>query len=120
MLGILWIQVQVCDIEFIKTIHPFHKLVLQSIENPTFHPLFEDFEDHFFFVAHFPVIYRGWEKNDIVEVDFLVTKESIVTVAYEDFKNINEIVDNLRKSEELQKQVSGKNSAILLHHIINE
>jgi len=108
------------DIEFIKTIHPFHKLVLESIESPTFHPLFEDFEDHFFFVAHFPVIYRGWEKNDIVEIDFLVTKESIVTVAYENFKNINEIIDNLRHSSEIQNQISGKNSGILLHHIINE
>lgn len=121
--GLRWIHAMKPDekdIEYIKNIHPFHKLVLESIENPTFHPLFEDFEDHFFFVLHFPVIYRGWEKNDIVEVDFLVTKESIITVAYEDFKNINEIIDNFRKDEEIRNQVKTKNSAILLHHIISE
>ena len=108
------------DIEYIKNIHSFHKLVLESIENPTFHPLFEEFEDHFFFVVHFPVIYRGWEKNDIVEVDFLVTKESIVTVTYQDFKNLNDVVDRLRNNEEVKKDVKTKNSSILLYYVINE
>ena len=121
--GLQWIHVlkpDSNDIEYIKNIHPFHKLVLESIENPTHHPLFEDFEDHFFFVLHFPVIYRGWEKNDIIEVDFLVTKESIVTVTYEDFNNLSEVINNLRKNEEIRDRVKTKNSAILLHHIISE
>ena len=108
------------DIEYIKSIHPFHKLVLESIESPTFHPLFEEFDDHFFFVVHFPVIYRGWEKNDIVEVDFLITKESIVTVAYQDFKHLDDIVSNIRNNEEINKELKAKNSSILLHYIISE
>ena len=121
--GLKWVHVvspDKNDIEFIKTIHPFHKLVLESIENPTFHPLFEDFEDHFFFVLHFPVIYRGWEKNDIVEVDFLVTKESIVTVAYDDFKNLTDIINKIRENVEISQELKTKNSSILLHHVISE
>lgn len=121
--GLKWIHVTnptKKDIEYIKSIHTFHNLVLQSIESPTFHPLFEEFEDHFFFVAHFPVIYRGWEKNDIVELDFLVTKDSIVTVAYQDFKNLDEIVENVRQNSEIRDQLKTKNSAILLHYIIDK
>lgn len=121
--GLRWVHIvrpDKKDIEYIKNTHNFHNLVLESIENPTFHPLFEEFEDHFFFVAHFPVIYRGWEKNDIVELDFLVTKESIVTVAYQDFKNLDEIVENVRNNSEIRDQLKTKNSAILLHHIIDK
>lgn len=121
--GIRWIHAvspQKKDIEYIKNIHPFHNLVLESIESPTFHPLFEEFEDHFFFVVHFPVIYRGWEKNDIVELDFLVTKESIVTVAYQDFKNLDEIIGDIRNNNEIREQLHTQNSGILLHYIIDK
>lgn len=121
--GLRWIHAvspQKKDIEYIKNIHPFHNLVLESIESPTFHPLFEEFEDHFFFVVHFPVIYRGWEKNDIVELDFLVTKESIVTVAYQDFKNLDEIIGDIRNNNEIREQLHTQNSGILLHYIIDK
>lgn len=121
--GLKWIHVvrpDKKDIEYLKNIHNFHNLVLESIENPTFHSLFEEFEDHFFFVAHFPVIYRGWEKNDIVELDFLITKEFVVTVAYQDFKNLEEIIEDVRSNSEIRNHLKTKNSAILLHYIIDK
>jgi len=121
--GLKWVHIlkpDGKDIEYIKSIHPFHNLVLESIESPTFHPLFEEFEDHFFFVAHFPVIYRGWEKNDIVELDFLITKNSIVTVAYQDFKNLDEIIQDIRNNSDVRQHLNPKNSAILLHYIIDK
>lgn len=121
--GLRWVHIlrpQKEDIEFIKSIFSFHNLVSESVQKPTFHSLIEDFGDHLFLVLHLPVIHKGWKKNDIIETDFLITKETIITINYENFKNLDEIFENFSKDEDIQNKVSKQHSGILLYHIIDK
>lgn len=107
------------DVEFISTLFPFNSFVVESIIAPTLHPFVDEFEDHLFLIMHFPIIYRGWQSNETAEVDFLITKNLLITVTYTDFENIEQISDLLNGNDKLKKQTIRHHIGFILHHIID-
>ncbi len=79
------------DLVYIRGAFSFHPLVMESIGSPTLHPFVEDFDDHLFLILHFPVIYHDHQRNKIVEVDFLITKETLITITYSEFARLETI-----------------------------
>lgn len=121
--GLRWIHVSKPageDVEFISGLFPFNPFVVESIVAPTLHPLVDDFEDHLFLIMHFPIIYKGWQSNEIAEIDFLITKNLLITVTYTDFENIEQILDTLNKNENFKKQVTRQHTGFVLHYIIDQ
>ncbi len=120
--GIKWVYINKPsskDIEKIKDIFPFHPLVMESIVTPTFHPFIEDFEGHLFLILHFPIIYPGHQANKIAEIDFLITKKTLVTITYIDFPRFDELFRALLKDLHLQEQFAKMHTGFLLYYIID-
>ncbi|KKT82591.1 MAG: hypothetical protein A3B99_03205 [Candidatus Yanofskybacteria bacterium RIFCSPHIGHO2_02_FULL_44_12b] len=119
--GVRWIHVSKPteeDVNFIRSVFPFDPFVTESIVAPTLHPLIDDFENHLFLILHFPIIYRGWQSNEIAEVDFLITKDVLVTVTYTEFDNIEEIFSAFQ-AEKIQKRGIGQQTGFILHYVID-
>lgn len=121
--GLRWIHIEKPeskDIDFIKGLFPFHPLVIESIAKPTFHPLIEEYEDHLFLIVHFPFIYPNNQLNKIIEVDFLVTKDTVITIIYKKHKKIDDIFSELQKDKEIQERLKQKaHSGLLLYHVLD-
>ncbi|MBI5913370.1 magnesium transporter CorA family protein [Candidatus Azambacteria bacterium] len=120
--GIKWVYINkpsAKDIEQIKEIFPFHPLVMESIVAPTFHPFIEDFEGHLFLILHFPIIFPGHQANKIAEVDFLITKKTLVTITYIDFPRFDQLFRSLLEDAHLQKQFAKTHAGFLLYYIID-
>ncbi|MBI4118147.1 MAG: magnesium transporter CorA family protein [Parcubacteria group bacterium] len=119
--GITWVKITEPgkgDFKFIKNLFPFHPLVIESIETPTLHPALEKYKDHLFLILHFPIIYRDQSKNKAVEVDFLITKNALVTLTYESHPQLDELFKKFQKDEEWQNELLGDNTGKLVHGII--
>ncbi|MBI4121155.1 MAG: magnesium transporter CorA family protein [Parcubacteria group bacterium] len=119
--GITWVKVTEPnrgDFKFVKNLFPFHPLVIESIESPTLHPALEQYKDHLFLILHFPIIYRDASKNKAVEVDFLITKNTLVTLTYEPYAQLDKMFKKFEKDEELQNELLGEHTGKLVHGTI--
>ncbi|MBI2633036.1 MAG: magnesium transporter CorA family protein [Parcubacteria group bacterium] len=107
------------DIALINTFFNFDPRIIEYIKEPTRHPLIEEYEDHFFFIVHFPIIYPTWDPNDIVEVDFLVTKDTLITVSYREFDELDKIIETCEKDSVLRTTLSRYQTASMIYFIID-
>lgn len=120
--GVRWIHITKptpVDIEYVENIFPFHPLVMESIGSPTLHPFAEGFDEHLFLILHFPLIFPGPQANKIFEIDFLISKKTLVTVTYSHFPRLEEIFQTLSHDTREQEQFTKKHSGFLLYHIID-
>lgn len=115
--GVVWmhaVRPSPRDIEAILRVFRFHPLVIDEIASPTRQPALEDYRDHFLLILHFPIIYPSSEMNAIAEVDFLVSKKSLVTVVYQDMPRL----DDFFKQYRLSFPADARNPGALLHRIL--
>lgn len=105
------------DIATVQNLFPFHPLVSESVASPTLHPFVEDFDNHLFLILHFPVIYRTREPNKVAEVDFLITKDTLVTITYGPFERLDAIFQSFTESR--GQDAHRTHTGFLLYHIID-
>lgn len=68
----------------------FHHLIVEEIKTPTYHPLIEYYQTYIFWILHFPSWDQRKEQIQTVEIDFLVTKNILITIRYQDFRDFEE------------------------------
>ncbi len=107
------------DIEYIKSLYAFHPLVIESIISPTLHPTIEEYENHLFLILHFPIIYKNEDRNEAMEVDFLITKNLLITITYHDYPKLNEIFEKFRTNKKIDNQSINTNTGKLVYSIID-
>jgi len=59
--GITWLDIinpAEEDIKFLEGNFSFHRLILEEIKTPTYHPLIESYETYLFLILHFPNFYK--------------------------------------------------------------
>jgi magnesium transporter len=115
--GIVWMHAvspAAKDLGAIQRVFRFHPLIMDEISSPTRQPTIEDYRDHFLLILHFPIIYPSSEMNTIAEVDFLVSKKSLVTVVYQDVPRLDDFFRRYRTSF----PENARDPGILLYRII--
>ncbi|OGF62611.1 hypothetical protein A2926_00990 [Candidatus Giovannonibacteria bacterium RIFCSPLOWO2_01_FULL_44_40] len=107
------------DVDFIKKSFNFHPLVAESILQPTLHPAIEDYGDHLFLILHFPVIFRERVANIAAEVDFLITKNTLLTITYQTYERLDELFEKLASDEELRTKFLNHHTGPLVYSTID-
>lgn len=118
--GIRWIDILKPtdkDIKFLADNFNFHHLLLEEIKTPTYHPVLESYETYLFLILHFPNFYRRTSQIQSVEIDFLITKDALVTIRYQDFPDFDNIVADIQNNQELYVD---KTSGHLLHYLTKQ
>lgn len=105
------------DIAFLEKNFPFHHLIVEEIKTPTYHPLIELYDDYMFVILHFPNLNASGEHIHNMEIDFLITKNSLVTVRYENFPDFETMLDAVNRSP---ASFMNKTTGHLFHHIIKQ
>lgn len=118
--GLKWIDIfkptdeelQKLEIDF-----GFHSLIIEELKTPTFHPILESYHDYLFVILHFPNLDTDKERIESVEVDFLITKDTLITVRHQEFKDFNDVKIILSSGPE---QFLSKSSGHLFYHIVKK
>ena len=108
------------DIARISALFNFDPRIIEYIKEPTRHPLIEEYENHFFFIVHFPIIYPTWDPNDIVEIDFLVTKDLLITVSYRAFDQLDQVLELCESDEAIRKNISRYQTASIIYFALDK
>jgi magnesium transporter len=118
--GVRWIDILKPtdkDIKFLADNFNFHHLLLEEIKTPTYHPVLESYETYLFLILHFPNFYRRTSQIQSVEIDFLITKDTLITVRYQDFPDLDAIFSEIEKN---QVSDPDKTTGHLLHHLTKQ
>lgn len=102
------------DIKFLEDNFKFHHLILEEIKTPTYHPLLESYTDYLFLILHFPNFYRKSKQIQSVEIDFLITKNALITVRYQDFPDLDNIFQEVEQNKD---SYLNKTTGHLFHHL---
>ncbi len=86
------------DLNYIRQNFNVHPLTICELEQPTLHPKANIHEDYIYLVLRFP----EKENDEIIptEVDFVITKNEIITIQYTTLEVLDEILVNAQKNPE--------------------
>jgi len=106
------------DIEDLKKNFNFHPVVLNELLVPTLRPKVEHYDYYLYMVLHFPIYHPKEKTSKSVEVDFLITHNTLITVRYGKIQPLQEF---WQKCEKQPDEPHIKNStASLLYCLIDE
>ena len=104
------------DLKFLEGMN-FHPLIVHEVKTPTYHPLIESYQTYLFWILHFPSWDPKKEQIRGVEIDFLVTKEALITIRYDDFGDFDEFWNDADTNKE---KYLDKTTGHLLHRLVKK
>ena len=118
-----WINVQnptKKDIEFIRKQHKFHPIILDELLHTSARSRVELNEKYLFMTYHLPIYDKGMKSSRKGEVDFLITKDKIITVHYEDLEPLNNFWRRLSNDPIFKDRALGEDTGRMLYYMLEE
>jgi len=118
-----WIDVQnptKKDIEFIRKQHPFHPIILDELLHTSARSRVEPYEKYLFMTYHLPMYDNSIKSSRKAEVDFLITKDKVITVHYEDLEPLNNFWRHLNNDKNFKDRALGDSTGRLAYYLIEE
>ena len=84
------------DIKYLADNFDFHPLILEETKTPTYHPLLTAYKTYLFWILHFPNMDSGNHNMQSAEIDFLITKDAIITIRYQKFHDFEQIMQEIQ------------------------
>ena len=109
------------DFEFLKREFNFHPIILEELQKPSARPKVEHYNDYLFLVYHF-TIYDPVKRTSLpAEIDFLATKDYLITVRYEEnLEPINKIVERIKTDDLFRIKILENTPGHLIYYILDE
>lgn len=108
------------DIKFLKAEHGIHESPLKEIAIEAATPKLEQYGNQLYLVLFFP-LYNPERKTTVgKEVDFIVTKETLITVHYDSIPPLEELHKKCTSSKEVRNEFFSETSAHLLFIILSQ
>lgn len=118
-----WIDVQgptKKDIEFIRKQHKFHPIILDELLHTSARSRVEPYTNYLFLTYHLPIYDRNIKSSRKGEVDFLITKDKIISVHYEDLEPLNNFWRRLNNDKNFKDRALGENTGRNIYYLIEE
>jgi magnesium transporter len=106
------------DLKFLEETFNFHPIVLKELTSPALRPKVEDYDGYIFMILHFPIYSPDEKTTQSVELDFLITHDTLITIRYGKLQPLQDLWKKCQKDEEVP--VLRGSSALLLHCILQE
>ncbi len=118
-----WIDIQnptKKDIEFVRKQHKFHPIILDELLHTSARSRVELYEKYLFMTYHLPIYDKGMKSSRKGEVDFLITKDKIITVHYEDLEPLNNFWRRLSNDPVFKERALGEDTGRMIYYMLEE
>lgn len=88
-----WVDItnpQKKHLDWLKREFDIHPVILDELKGPSARPMTEVYKDYLYFIYYFPDYDREEETSKRTEIDFLITKNHVITVHYEDIEALRD------------------------------
>lgn len=108
------------DLGWLKEEFGVHPLVLEQLGGPTMRPKLDDYDNFLYLVLHFPIFHASERKTYPREIDFILMKKHLVTVAYESIPPLDDFFRSCATEKSFENLYASKTPAHLLYYIVRE
>lgn len=108
------------DLEFLKKQHNFHPIILDELLHLSARSRVEFYKNYLFLTYHLPVYDKNIKTSRRAEVDFLITKDKVITVRYEDLEPIENFFRSVSNNAHFKERALGVDSGRTTYYLIQE
>jgi magnesium transporter len=105
------------DIAEIEKLHDIHPLIVEELIRTSSRTRIEHYDGYLFIVYHFPEYDPLTKTSRRSEVDFIITKNKIITLHYEPIKQLDALFEYLAKETKQRMQVLSGDSMLGVYYI---
>ncbi|OGY67769.1 MAG: hypothetical protein A3B16_00370 [Candidatus Zambryskibacteria bacterium RIFCSPLOWO2_01_FULL_45_43] len=120
---LVWIDVQnptKKDVEYIRDQHKFHPIILDELLHTSARSRVEPYNNYLFLTYHLPMYDKNSKSSRRAEVDFLITKDKVITVHYEDLEPLNNFWRRLNNDPHFKERTLSDTTGRIVYHLIEE
>ena len=107
------------DVLYLHKKFNFHPFILKSVIPHIRHPRFENYGNYSFLVLHYPYFHKKKKETQARELDILFTKNTIITVHYENIEPLQSFFTKLSLYEKEREEFTDEGVGELLYRILN-
>ncbi len=106
------------DVEYLRENFNFDKTILDELLVSTVRPKVDEHDGYLFTVLHFPIFIKRQNRTFSRELDFLITKDALITIHYKTIEPLQMLLDECAMRGITREKVLGKETGHILYHII--
>ncbi|MFA5386251.1 MAG: CorA family divalent cation transporter [Candidatus Paceibacterota bacterium] len=106
------------DLQFLAEEFSIHPIILEELLHPSVRSKVERDDSYLYFIYHLPVYDHDQRTCRRGEVDFIITKETVISVSYERLEPIDSFADKLDRDEPYKSRALGGTTARLLYNLM--
>ncbi len=108
------------DLTWLEAHFRLPALVLEELSRPTMRPRVDRYDGYLYLVLHFPIFNEREKKTYAREVDFILTKKELITVAYDPIRPLEEFFQRCAGEQSSAEAFASGSPARLLFFILKE
>ncbi len=119
---VTWIDIlkpSKADIDFLKKQHKFHPIILDELLHLSSRSRVEFYENYLYLTYHLPVYDKSLRTSRRAEIDFLITKNKVITVHYEDLEPLDAFMRSISNTQNF-KNLAMEDSLRCAYYLIEE
>ncbi len=108
------------ELRYLAENYSVHPLILEELSKPTLRSQAEDYNGYVYLVLHFPVFKPSKKISEPVEVDFILTPDTLISVRYENLEPLESFLQKCKSPASARKNVLSKGTIYLFYYLIKE
>ncbi len=109
------------ELRFLAENYNVHPLIIDGLEKPTIRSQAEDYNGYIYLVLHFPVFNEQKKVSEPVEIDFIITPDTIISVRYAKIDPLDEFLEKCKSAiEHTKKEAMSRGAIYLFYYLIKE
>lgn len=106
------------DVDYLGANYKFHPLILSELLKPSARSKVETYNNYIFIVYYIPVYDPCSRVSKATEIDFLITKDAVITVRYGEIEPVDKFFSRLEKDITSHEKYLDKTTGHLLYEIL--
>ncbi len=119
--NINWVNIVkpvVKDVQFLAEEFKIHPIVLEELFHPSARAKTEQYGAYLYFIYHLPIYDIEQKTSRRGEIDFIITKETLISVSYEKLEPIDLFIDKIDRDKNYKERILGGTTARLLYYLL--
>ncbi|MEK7500634.1 MAG: magnesium transporter CorA family protein [Patescibacteria group bacterium] len=107
------------ELQFLARNYGLHHLIIESLKEPTIRSNAEDYNGYLYVVLHFPVFNPAKKISEPVEIDFIITPDTLISVRYQKIEPLEDLLQKCKLPQSaLKDRTMSKGAIYLFYHIV--
>ncbi|MEK7078045.1 MAG: magnesium transporter CorA family protein [Patescibacteria group bacterium] len=109
------------ELKYLTETYNIHPLIIEELKTPTVRSRAEDYNGYIYVALHFPVFSPQKKISEPVEIDFIITPDTLISVRHVDIEPLDEFIKKCKiPTGHLRKIAMSKSTIYLFYHIMKE